>query len=224
MRGGTIMPSSSAWAMMAVPMRRVLTPQLVVQANSCVFWRERNWMPLALAKFWPRKWEVPAWMALRSWTMASMVRVRTAPGKRSDSRFFAREDGDGEVIAGEGGVDFEHLLGLGDGLGLGFVGGMAFLPEEFRGAEEDAGAHFPADDVGPLVDEDGEVAVGLDPLGVGGADDGLAGGADDEGLGQFGGRGRAQAAGAVGLEAMMGDDGAFLGEALDVLRLPLPGS
>ena len=66
---------------------RVLTPQEVVQANSCLFSRETNWMPLALAKFCPRKWEVPAWMALRSCTMASTVKVFSAPGKRSRAVF-----------------------------------------------------------------------------------------------------------------------------------------
>jgi hypothetical protein len=44
------------------------------------------------------------------------------------------------------------------------------------------GAHLPADDVGPLVDEDREVAVRLHPLRVGLADDGLGGRADDERL------------------------------------------
>ena len=33
MRGGRTSPSSSECAMMSVPMSRVLTPQLVVQAN-----------------------------------------------------------------------------------------------------------------------------------------------------------------------------------------------
>ena len=82
-RGGSIRPSSSPWAMITVPMSRVLTPQLVVQASSSLPWRERNWIPLALAKFCPRKWEVPAWMALRSCTIASMQNVFTAPGNRS---------------------------------------------------------------------------------------------------------------------------------------------
>ena len=36
---------------------------------------------------------------------------------------------------------------------------------------------------------------------------------------EFGGGRGAQAAGAIGLEAVMGDDGAFLGEALDVRGL-----
>ena len=68
-------------------MRRVLTPQLVVQANSSLPSRDWNLMPLAFAKFCPRKCEVPAWMALRSCTMASMHSVCTRPGKRSLSLF-----------------------------------------------------------------------------------------------------------------------------------------
>lgn len=62
---------------------------------------------------------------------------------------------------------------LGDRFVFGLVGGVTFLPEEFGCAEEEAGAEFPADDVSPLVDEDGEVAVGTGPAGVGGSDDGF---------------------------------------------------
>ena len=69
--------------MMSVPISRVLTPQLVVQANSFLPSRERYLMPDALAKFWPRKCDVPACTALRSCTIASMQSVSTAPGKRS---------------------------------------------------------------------------------------------------------------------------------------------
>ena len=85
--GGTTAPSSSACAMTSVPMRRVLTPQLVVQPNSFLPSRPTNSMPEALEKFCPRKCEVPAWIALRSCTIASMHRVMSAPGKRSRSVF-----------------------------------------------------------------------------------------------------------------------------------------
>ena len=73
--------------MMTVPMSRVLMPQLVVQPNSCVPVRDWNWIPLAREKFCPRKCDVPAWIAFRSCTIASMQRVCTAPGKRSLSDF-----------------------------------------------------------------------------------------------------------------------------------------
>lgn len=130
--------------------------------------------------------------------------------------FAAFDDGYGEDVFGEVCVDVEHAEGFFAGLLGGFVGGVAFLPEELGGAEEEAGAHFPAHDVAPLVDQDGEVAVALDPLGVHVADDGFGGGADDEGF--FEGTAGAEAfTGGVFFELGVGDDGALHGEAFDVL-------
>ena len=47
-------------------MRRVLTPQLVAQACSSLFAASLNVTSNALAKFCPRKCDVPAWSALPS--------------------------------------------------------------------------------------------------------------------------------------------------------------
>ena len=126
----------------------------------------------------------------------------------------ALDDRHRHVVLGEVGIHLEHLVGLLDGLGFGRVDGMAFLPEELGGAEEEARAHLPADDVGPLIDEDREVAVGLHPLGVSLADDGLGSRADDERLFEL--TGGDELAIRSGFEARVGDDGAFLGEAVDV--------
>ncbi len=49
-------------------------------------------------------------------------------------------------------------------LAHGGMGGVALLPEEFEGADEGARAQLPAVHVGPLVEQHGEVAVGLNPL------------------------------------------------------------
>ena len=73
--------------MIRVPIIRVVIPQLVVQPNSCFPSRVWNWIPLAREKFCPRKCEVPAWIAFRSCTIASVQSVWTAPGKRSLSDF-----------------------------------------------------------------------------------------------------------------------------------------
>lgn len=52
--------------------------------------------------------------------------------------------------------------------------GVAFLPEELAGAEEGLWVlEFPADDGVPLVELEGEVAVGADPFGVVGVHDGF---------------------------------------------------
>ena len=73
--------------MITVPTIRVVMPQLVVQPNSCFPSRVWNRMPIEREKFCPRKCEVPAWIAFRSCTIASMQSVCTAPGNRSLSDF-----------------------------------------------------------------------------------------------------------------------------------------
>ena len=44
---------------------------------------------------------------------------------------------------------------------------VTFLPEKLRRSQERPGPHFPANDIGPLVDEYRQVAVGLYPIAVG---------------------------------------------------------
>ena len=147
--------------------------------------------------------------------MASMVWVSRAPAKRSPGVLRALDHGDGHDLLGEVGVDVEHAGDFLAGLGLVGVGRVPFLPEELGGAQEEAGPHLPAADVGPLVDEEGQIAVALDPVAVLVPDDGLRGGADDQGLGEL--RLGVHHHGAVlALEAVVGHHGALLGEALGV--------
>ena len=42
--------------------------------------------------------------------------------------------------------------------------GVALLPKKLGCAQEGTSAHLPPDHVSPLVDLEGQVAVGLDPL------------------------------------------------------------
>ncbi len=109
-------------------------------------------------------------------------------------------------LFGEVAVDVEHLQDLGHRLVVAGVGGVALLPEELGGAQEEAGAHLPAHHVGPLVDEQRQVAVAVDPVREEVADDRLGGRADDVGLVER-------------LAAGVGDDGELGREALDVLGL-----
>ena len=129
---------------------------------------------------------VPAWSAFRSCIIASMQYVSTAPGKRSLSVFLPAEDGHGHELLGEGRVDVEHAHRLLLGLLGGGVRGVPLLPEELGRAQEEARAQLPAHDVGPLVDEQRQVAVALHPAREGGADDGLRGRPHDERLLQLG--------------------------------------
>ena len=97
---------------------------------------------------------------------------------------------------------------------------MPLLPEELRGTQEQARAHLPAHDVGPLVAEDRQVTVGLDPVLVGVPDDRLGGRTHDELLLEFriGIDDDPLALGIV-LQAIVRHHGALLGEALDVVGL-----
>ncbi len=132
----------------------------------------------------------------------------------------AHDDRQGHHIAGKIGIDVHHLIGLGFGLLGGGVGRVALLPEELRGAQEQARAHLPADDVAPLVAQDGEVAPGRDPVLVGAPDDGLGGRTDNQLLFELRFRVHHHA-GPVGVvhQAVVRDHGALLGESRHMLGL-----
>ena len=127
--------------------------------------------------------------------------------------------GDSEEVAGEVGVDIDHAYCFFFGLLTGSVGGVTFLPEELSGAQEEARAHLPAYDVRPLVAEDRQVTVGLDPALVRIPDNGLGGRAHDELFLELGLRVDDDAPVRAGLQAVVGDDGTLLSEALDVVGL-----
>ena len=65
----------------------------------------------------------------------------------------------------------EDLQRLVLGLRVGFVGGVPFLPEELGRPQERPRHLLPADDVRPLVDQNGQIAPRLHPLRVHRPDD-----------------------------------------------------
>lgn len=69
------------------PIIRVEVPPDVVQAVSRCPPAERNWMPKAVAKFWPGSYDVPICSALPSRIIAWRASVLTAPAKRSRAVF-----------------------------------------------------------------------------------------------------------------------------------------
>ena len=81
---------------------------------------------------------------------------------------------------------------------------MALLPPEFRRAQEGAGGLFPAHHRAPLVILEGQVAVGLHPLGEHGAENGFTGGTHGQAFLELFG-------------AALGDPGHFGGEAFHVV-------
>ena len=80
-------------------------------------------------------------------------------------------------------------------------------------------AHLPAHHVGPLIAKNGEVAIGVDPVFICAPDDGLRSRTDDEFFLKFRvGVDYDAATVRVVLQPVVCHDGAFLGEAFDVLR------
>ena len=147
------------------------------------------------------------------------VRLEGA-GEAFAGRLHATHDGHGHVVLRKVGIDALHLNGLLLGLLAGGVGRVTLLPEEFGGAEEEARAHLPTHDVGPLVDEDRQVAVGLDPVLIRVPNDRFGGGTDDELFLESGGWVDYDTAPVRGvLEPVMRHDGAFLGEAFHMIGL-----
>ena len=78
----------------------------------------------------------------------------------------ALDDGHIQHVFAEIGVDVQHLLGLRLRLLGGGVDGVSLLPQELAAAQERAGGLFPPHHVAPLVVELGQVAVGVDDVGV----------------------------------------------------------
>ena len=93
-------------------------------------------------------------------------------------------------------------------VGLIHVGGVALLPEELAGAQEEARAQLPSDHVGPLVEQEREIPIALGPLRHVFPDDGLRGRTHHHRLGEL-------------LATSMGHDGELGAEPLDVLCLSL---
>src|SRR5437899_3623156 len=121
------------------------------------------------------------------------------------------------MISGKAPVNVEYQSGFRARLRLGFVDGMAFLPEKLRRAQKQARPHFPADHVCPLIDQAWQIAGGLNTSRITGTENRLRSGPDHKRLRQ-----RARwfhFSISIHLQARVCDDRAFLGEALDVFRL-----
>ena len=150
--------------MMRPPTSRVDTPQLVAQAYSSL-------PGLVLELDVERLGEVLAQEMARARLQGLAVlhhrldaqRVHRS-GKLLALALGPRQHRHGHPFLGEGAIDVEHPPRLFLRLGLRGVGGVAFLPEELGRAQEQPGAHLPAHDVAPLVDEQRQIAIALNPV------------------------------------------------------------
>ena len=126
-----------------------------------------------------------------------------------------------EVLVGKGPVNLEHGQRVLFRLRLVGMRGMAFLPQEFAGAQEHSRAHFPAHDIRPLVDHHRQIAPALHPAGKGGADHRFRSRTDHQRLFQLGIGINDQTAVFARHQPVMRDHRHFLGKAFDMLGLTL---
>ncbi len=85
--------------------------------------------------------------------------------------FRAGENRNRKMVADKSFIQIQNQSRFTACLAFGFVNGVTFLPEKFSCAQKQPRPHFPANDVRPLIYENWQVAVGLHPLRVTGADD-----------------------------------------------------
>mmetsp|Transcript_35021 Transcript_35021/g.53759 ORF Transcript_35021/g.53759 Transcript_35021/m.53759 type:complete len:601 (-) Transcript_35021:128-1930(-) len=98
-------------------------------------------------------------------------------------RLLSLDAGDSQEILVDVGVIVEDLENPLGGVLLVSVGSVALLPEELAGSDEGSGVlELPSDDVSPLVDLEGEVSVGTDPLRECGVHNSFGSRSDGDGL------------------------------------------
>ncbi len=132
----------------------------------------------------------------------------------------AYDHGKRHPLGGELLIDAYHLLGLRQSL---FPRGMSrvpLLPQKLGRAKKQAGTHLPAHHVGPLITENRQIAIRVNPVLICVPDDSLRGGAHYELLFEPGIRvdNDPLTVGIV-LETIVGNHSALFGETLHMVRL-----
>ena len=132
-------------------------------------------------------------------------------------RLWPLHNGHCQIAFGKSCVDVEHPERFLNRLLPSGVRRVPLLPEEFGGPQKHSRPHLPSHDVGPLVDQYGQVSPRLNPLGVHRPDDRLARGPHDEWFFEF----PSWHEFAIGPEfqSVVCDDGAFFRKPFHMLRL-----
>ena len=206
-RGGRRRPWSSPWTMIVAPSSRVEAPHDVCHGRCTLAVLVRVGDVEGVR-------EVLAELVRRAHLQRLAVAHQPFARPRDDRAgellavgLAPAPDRDREVALHRRGVGvLEDLQGVRVRLLARGVGGMALLPEELRGAQEQARAQLPAHDVRPLIDLQRQVAVARDPARERGVDDRLGRRAHHRRLRQL-------------LAAADGDDRQLGAEALDVVGL-----
>ena len=112
-------------------------------------------------------------------------------------------------------IDVQHSFGFFHGLLAGGVRSVTFLPQELSRAQEQTRAHLPTNHISPLVAQNRQVTVRLNPILISVPNNGFGSRTDNEFLFQLSFRINDHSA-AIGiiLQTIMCHNGTFLGKAL----------
>lgn len=77
-------------------------------------------------------------------------------------------------------VDIEHLPCFVVRFLCACMGGMSFLPKEFSTPQKQSCPHFPSDDIRPLIYQQRQITIGMDPILIAVPYDGFRGRSHDE--------------------------------------------
>ena len=142
-----------------------------------------------------------------------------SPGKTFVGRFNAFNHGHGHKLFGKFGIHIKHLAGFLFGFLARGVGGVAFLPQKFGRAQKQTGAHFPTHHIGPLVYQNRQIAIRLNPALIGIPDNGFGGRAHNKFFFQTGRRVHTHPAVVVGFKAIVRYHRALFGKPFHVVGL-----
>src|SRR6266516_6395661 len=82
---------------------------------------------------------------------------------------------DGSIFLSEGAIDFEHQTRTLLGLLKSTMSSVTLLPQEFGGTQEQSCPFLPAHHIIPLIDQDWQITIALDPFRIAVTNDRLAG-------------------------------------------------
>ena len=134
-------------------------------------------------------------------------------------RFHTLNDGHCHVFLGKLTVDVQHTYRFFLGFLASGVRRVAFLPQELGSTKEQTGTHFPTEYVCPLVAQDRQVAIRINPVLIGVPNDSFRSRTDDELLFQLcGGVYHYAAAIRVVLQTIVRYYGTLFGKAFHVFR------
>ena len=104
------------------------------------------------------------------------------------SRFYPFDYRDSHILFSEVTIHMQHFLCFRFCFLAGRMSRMTFLPQELRSTQEQTGTHLPPHNICPLVTQDRQVTIGINPIFIGTPNDGFGGRTDDQFFFQSGSR------------------------------------